>query len=103
MVAGLAGYLISLPSNRDRFHMDTPYYKSQWALNIKSRIIELAQEAQALPGRKRDILIAWNGAPTCRPDPQKRADILDPGNTTFVCTYLPLQYLQEYINYISSI
>ena len=86
--------------------MDTPDHKSKWAGNIKDLITYLANEAQTRFNH--DIPIAWNGA-LCRTDPQKRTDttILDPGNTTFVCTYLPLLYsicgnilINYYINLI---
>ena len=84
---------MSLPSTRDYFFLNDPTYKRNWAENIKNMIVSLAVMSQQRENY--EILIAWNGA-VCRPNPQKRADILDPGNTTMVCTYIPLQYLQEY-------
>ena len=93
-MAGLAGYLMSLPSTRINFNMDIYpshpeylFYKRTWAGKIKDMIITFAVMRQE--EKNYGIPIAWNAA-VCGAEPQKRADILDPGITTLVCTYIPL-------------
>lgn len=88
VVAGLVGYLMSLPSIREKYHLDDLNYQQSWAQDMKNEVITLAQQAGVSLGD--EILIANNGVatfPLCNALPSKRDNI--PGDTT-VCIHATL-------------
>ena len=90
VVAGLVGYLMSLPSIREKYHLDDLNYQQSWAQGMKNEVITLAQQAGVQVSFGDEILIANNGVSPlllCNALPSKRDNI--PGDTT-VCIHATL-------------
>jgi hypothetical protein len=98
-VAGLIGYLMSLPSVRNELNLDKQSDKTDWAARVKSKVVQLAQAAKTRFNS--DLLIANNGAAellSCnKPVTRKRDNIPGlPQATTTVCFLDPFQCLRQY-------
>jgi hypothetical protein len=101
-VAGLVGYLMSLPSIRKKLELDATDKRTRgsWPQLMKATVMRLALEAQDRPGDG-GLLIANNGAAKLfcdRPATKKRDNTsipigLLPQITTTVCIHAPLQLL----------
>ena len=100
-MAGLVGYLMSLPSIRKKLELDATDKRTRgsWPQLMKTTVMQLALEAQHQPGGS-GLLIASNGAAKLvgcnRPATKKRDNIpraLLSQITTTVCIHAPLQLL----------
>jgi hypothetical protein len=104
VVTGLVGYLMSLPSVREKYGLDDESQQKLWPGRMKDLVIEFAVEAivmeELLTEAVSDRLpIAYNGARSCGVLTKKRDNI--PGDplsqtTSTVCIQAPLQHLEEY-------